>query len=218
MFVFLSSLCASVALLDERALKQAAISDGSIPWFVMFGSKTCPACVNARPEFEKAGDKAQGYAHFGYADVNHAPEMSNSLGIRGIPAFFMFTPKGPIEYQGYRTENSFISFVSDYLGEGLEEADETWADQKDNRVILFTRRFKPSAVFSGCSRVFQKKGITFGMARDSDTLEAFGKPPLPSIWFLKDGVKTQYKGKQNFFEISKAISSHFSVELDEKDL
>ncbi|OHS93340.1 hypothetical protein TRFO_40377 [Tritrichomonas foetus] len=211
----------SVFQLDENSFKQYVLhSDKSIPWFVMFGSSNCPACVQSAPEFESASNNARGIVRFGYADTKLTPNIATELGIRAIPAFFIFSKGSIQEFTGARTSGGFMNFISEYIGDGLEEADESWIDQNDNRVILFTRRFKPPVMFSAAYNTFkdhEKYGITFGMARDSDTLELFDNPPVPSIWFFKDGEKVQYKGQNNFYSLIDAISAHYGIEFEDQE-
>jgi hypothetical protein len=78
---------------------------------------------------------------------------------------------------------------------------------------LFTRRFKPSAAFG----TFRDRGIAFGIVRDSDTIEAFGNPPLPSIWLFKGGAKVMYKGKQDFAALGGKIQEHYGVHVDDEE-
>lgn len=206
----------SIFQLDEKTFQQSVIKgDKSIPWFIMFGSENCPACIQAAPEFEHASERTRGYVRFGYADTKYTPNIASQLNIRAIPAFFLFTNNSTESFIGQRTSTGFLTFISDALSDGLEEADESWVDQTDNRVILFTKRFKAPVFFSAVHYAFRNKGITFGMTRDSETIEIFDNPPIPSIWFFKNGEKTQYKENLDYFSIIDAISKHFDIEFDD---
>lgn len=209
----------SVFHLDDTTFDQV-ITNGNkkIPWFILFGSENCPACVQAYPEFELASEQARGFVRFGYADTRFNPKISSKLGVYAIPAFFFFTEKETKRYEGQRLMSSFLSFISEEIGDGIEEADESWADQTDRRVILFTRRFKSPAIFSAVFSAFKHEGIVFGLTRDSDTIEAFDNPPVPSLWFMKDGEKTQYKGEFDYFSLTDAISKHFGLDSNDSDL
>jgi thiol-disulfide isomerase/thioredoxin len=189
-----------------------------VPWFVMFGGPNCPACVSALPEFESASTRARGFCRFAYADTGAVPKAVTSLKITAIPAFHLFTESDSHNFTGASTSAGFLRFISDVIGDGLEEADESWVDRKDNYVILFTRQFKPPALFSAAFGAFKGKGIEFGMARDSDTLEAYGNPPLPSIWFYREGKKRMYKGKQEFLNLIDKISEYFGLDLGDDPL
>jgi thiol-disulfide isomerase/thioredoxin len=219
MLASLVAVALGVFQLDDRGFQQHVVKGSkSIPWFVMFGGPNCPACAQAAPEFELGSQRSRGFARFAYADTQAAPEMSSSLGVKAIPAFFLFTDDGHHQYPdtGSRSSGSFLQFISDIIGEGLEDADEGWVGREDNHVILFTRKFKPPAIFSAAYVAYRNKGISFGMARDSDTMNSFGKPPVPSIWFFKNGERVMYKGKQDFIALLDKIGEHFGVEAEEE--
>jgi hypothetical protein len=215
----LSVFSLSVFQFDDNAFTQhIKLGNKSIPWFVMFGGANCPACAVAYPEFESASNRARGFARFAYADKSIAPNATQSLSIRAIPAFWLFSESGQREFNGAQTSNSFLRFISEVIGDGVEEADEGWVDRADRYVILFTRQFKPPALFSAAYGAFRGRGISFGMARDSDTLEVYGNPPLPSIWFYKDGQKQMYKGKHEFIPLIDTISEYFGLETGDNEL
>ena len=202
--------------LDDNGFAQHVINkDNTIPWFVMFGSQQCPACTVAAPQFARASEEAMGFARFAYADVRQAGKMAQRLGIFAVPSFFLFTNKGEFEYKGPRTSGGFLSFIAESIGEGLEEVDESW-EIDNSTVILFTKRFKPPALFAAVYGFLKSHGIKFGMARDSDVIEHFGNPPVPSIWFYKgDGSSVQYKGKASFSELYDEIVRYYDIDIPE---
>ncbi|KAH0785272.1 Thioredoxin family protein [Histomonas meleagridis] len=211
-------LSSSLSQLTDREFKENIINGkAKEPWFVMFTNENCPNCIIALPEFEKAAELARGFVTFSTAQVKDTPEMARRLGVYAVPSFFLFTENGVRPYSGRRVSISFLNFIADVIGENIDEADESWNDQTDNRVILFTKRFKPPFSFVATYSVLKNKGITFGISRDSDVIEAFGNPPTPSIWFLKDGKKEQYKGKQDFTKLIDAISQFYDVEKQTDD-
>jgi thioredoxin-like negative regulator of GroEL len=215
-FPILCCFSLSVFQLDDRGFEQY-ITKGNkaIPWFVMFGGQNCPACLLAAPEFEVASQRSRGFARFAYADTAVAPTSARSLEVKAIPAFFLFTETGQHSFSGSYSSGTFLQFISDVIGDGLEDADESWVGRTDNHVILFTRKFKSPPIFSAAYLAFKRKGISFGMARDSDTLEAYEGPPTPSIWLFKNGEKVMYKGKDDFIALMDTISEHFGVEPDD---
>jgi len=209
----------SIFQLEEKTYNEYIVNgDKTIPWMVMFGSSNCPACVSAAPEFTKAAESSRGFARFAYADTGRMPNVATALGIRAVPTFYLFTNEGKFDYTGPRTNGGMLSFISEKIGEGLEEADETWMDSPNNKVILFTKRFKAPILFSAAYGALKGKNISFGMIRDSETIEMFGKPPIPSIWLYKGSEKMQYKGKQEFGPLVEQISEHFGVDFEDKDL
>ena len=190
--------------------------DKEVPWFVMFTTDTCPACAQAAPEFEIASEKARGFARFAVANTRLCPNIASSLGIRTVPSFFLFTAAKTSECKGARTSGSFLQFISEVIGEGVEEADESWLTAGEDAVILFTRRFKPPVLFAAAYGAFKGRNIRFGMVRDSDTLERFGSPDVPSIWMYKaSGEKEMYSGKQEYIALVDKISEYYGVELDD---
>jgi hypothetical protein len=193
-------------------------ADLSIPWFVMFGGNNCPACTLAVPEFSKASEGAHGFAKFGFANVDQCPGIVKTLEIKTIPSFYLFMEDGQFKYSGSHTAKGMLSFVSAKLGEGIEEIDESWSYSNDSMVLLFHRSFKPPMIMSAAYGAFKNKNITFGISRDSDVIEAFGNPLLPSYWFYKDGVGTQYLGTKDFASFIDAIAEHFDTDIDGDEL
>ena len=217
--LFAQSRSIPVFQLSDQAF-DALIENGdlSTPWFVMFAGENCPACQFALPEFSKAAEGAHGFAKFGLADVNQCPAIVQKLKIKSIPTFYLFSENGNIKYSGSHTANGMLNFISSNLGEGIQEIDESWADSKDPMVLLFHRSFKPPMIMSAAYGAFKNKNITFGISRDSDVIEAFGNPVLPSYWFYKDGVGTKYLGAKDFAAFIDAISEHFDVDIDGDEL
>jgi hypothetical protein len=138
--------------------------------------------------------------------------------IRTIPTFYLFAQDKHELFSGPPLAGRFVQFISNNIGEGLEEADKSWIDRDDDHIILFTRSPTLFPFFAGAYAMFKDRGVAFGIARDSETFQAFGEPGLPSIWFFKDGAKTMYSGKREFAALSAKISEFFGVDLDESDL
>jgi thiol-disulfide isomerase/thioredoxin len=213
MFLFFLSAILSLFQFDDSSFDRfVKKGNKEVPWFVMFGGPNCPACASAIPEFESASARARGFCRFAYADTSAAPKTVASLKILSIPRFYLFTESDSLNFSGAYSANGFLRFVSEAIGDGLEDADESWVDRNDNYVILFTRQFNPPALFSADYGAFKGKGIAFGMARDSETLEVYGNPPLPSIWFYKKGEKKMYKGKQEFINLIDKISEFYGLD------
>lgn len=211
----------NVYQMSEKTFKDHILKgDKSVPWFVMFTSPHCPACVQAAPEFENAAERSRGFARFAIADTMRCPNIANSLGIRAVPSFFFFTETDTLEFRGARSAGAFLQFISESIGSGIEDAEDSWIDTTENKVILFTRRFKPPALFSAAYGAFKNKGVRFGMARDTETIEAFDNPPIPSIWMYKEtGEKQMYKGKQEFINLIDSIAEFYGIELgDDSEL
>lgn len=207
----------SILKLDDNIFKSNILNQElQVPWFVMFGNSNCPSCAYSFPEFEKISNMASDFIAFGYADTQLTKETAMSLGVFSVPSFFLFTNNGTYAYNGKRTASNFMSFISDVLSEGIEETDESWADQKDNMVIMFTRRYKPPIYYSAAYNILKNKNIKFGLTRDSDVIEAFGNPTTPSIWFYKNMEKVKYDGKQEFTNFISSIFSFFDIDDTQK--
>ena len=217
-FTFFVSSHSVFELTDQTFGAVVEYGDLSIPWLIMFGGDNCPACRVALPEFSKASDGAHGFCKFGYINVNKYPSLAAKFEVKAIPTFFLYTEEGNYKYSGTHTSNGFLNFISSKLGDGIQEIDETWADSKDPMVLLFHRNFKPPMIMSAAYGAFRSKNITFGITRDSDVIEAFGNPVLPSYWFYKDGVGTKYLGAKDFAAFIDAISEHFDVDIDGDEL
>jgi thiol-disulfide isomerase/thioredoxin len=213
MFAYLFLHGVALLQLDDASFAHYVKNgDKDVPWFVMFGGPKCPSCSAALPEFANASSLAQGFCRFGYVDTARALTAVRSLDIHKVPTFLLFTDADHQNYSGPHSATAFVRFASEVIGEGIDEADGSWADRTDNYVILFTRQFRPPTAFSGAYGTMKRRGIAFGMARDSDTIEQFGNPRIPSIWFSKNGQKKIYKGKLEFTTLAASIAEFFGIE------
>ena len=219
MLFFYFNIVSSVFKLNENNFKKEVISGNkTAPWFIMVGSSECPACVQAKPEFDKASNLANGIAYFGYIDAHESYNIASQLNVQMLPSFFLYYNHNFLKYDSSRSAISFISFIFENVENEIDDVDELWIDDIENKVILFTKKFKPPLFYYGASIAFKNKGIKFGMARDSDIIELFDNPPIPSIWFFKKGTKIQYKGKNDSSSVIQSISHFYNIEIAQTNL
>jgi thioredoxin 2 len=77
-----------VDLTGSRFGKHLASSD--LPLVVDFWASWCGPCRSMAPVFEKAAQTLEPRARFIKIDVDAEPELAQQLGVRGIPALFLF--------------------------------------------------------------------------------------------------------------------------------
>ncbi|EAY08806.1 hypothetical protein TVAG_213150 [Trichomonas vaginalis G3] len=204
----------------NEAYYKAFITEGkkTMPWFIMYFTKDCPNCDKVSAEFEKAQEHLDGFISFAYADCNKNPTAVRTMNIRAVPIFMLITSETHYKFEGPYTTTAMISFITEKLSANIDEIDETWTGRKDPMVLLFHRSFKAPMLLTAASSAFHKYNITFAMTRDSDVINAFGKPSLPSYYFYKDGVGTRYKGDKEIQPFIKAISKHFGYSIEYNEL
>jgi thioredoxin 2 len=66
------------------------LSSSDLPLIVDFWASWCGPCKSMAPVFEKAAQTLEPRARFIKIDVDAEPELAQQLGVRGIPALFLF--------------------------------------------------------------------------------------------------------------------------------
>jgi thioredoxin 1 len=69
----------------------AAVYQSEIPVLVEFGTRWCAPCKQIEPSLNALAIELKGQVKVLQADVDEAPNTSMSLGVRGIPALFIFS-------------------------------------------------------------------------------------------------------------------------------
>lgn len=96
---------------------QASASASSSYKFVMYYADWCGHCQRTKPEFAKLGaTQTIGGKQVAVEAVNPEsnPEAVEGKNIRGYPTIHLYDPKGVLvqEYEGERTSESFVQFLS----------------------------------------------------------------------------------------------------------
>lgn len=171
-------LCLSLSLTNFSAdflVKNVIGKKVSKPYFVMFGSENCPACVLSKPEFLKAENSTSGFIHFGYADAIECSSIAFQLGFNSLPSFYLF-----FESQVYRyplitkTSKKLLSFLSAKICDGVNVVGGEWFENDGDKILLFQKRLKPTLPFAIAYSVFHKEGVKFGITGDTSIIEKYG--------------------------------------------
>ena len=79
---------ATVAATDETF--DAEVKDSEIPVVVDFWAEWCGPCKQIGPSLEEISNEMEGKIKVVKVDVDTNPSAAASLGVRGIPALFLF--------------------------------------------------------------------------------------------------------------------------------
>ncbi len=79
---------ATVAVTDETF--DAEVKNSDIPVVVDFWAEWCGPCKQIGPALEDLSEELAGKVKIAKVDVDHNPGVATQLGIRGIPALFIF--------------------------------------------------------------------------------------------------------------------------------
>lgn len=79
---------ATVAATDETF--DAEVKDSEIPVVVDFWAEWCGPCKQIGPSLEEISNEMEGKIKVVKVDVDSNPSAAASLGVRGIPALFLF--------------------------------------------------------------------------------------------------------------------------------
>ena len=79
---------ATVAATD--ATFDAIVKDSDVPVVVDFWAEWCGPCKQIGPSLEELSTEMEGKMKVGKVDVDSNPSAAAALGVRGIPALFLF--------------------------------------------------------------------------------------------------------------------------------
>ncbi len=76
---------------------QQEVLDSDIPVMVDFWADWCQPCKMIAPVVQQIADEYDGKVKIGKLDVDENPQVSQALGIRGIPALLIFDGGKPVD-------------------------------------------------------------------------------------------------------------------------
>lgn len=79
---------ATVAVTDDTF--EAEVLKSDVPVVVDFWAEWCGPCKQIGPSLEELSDEMSGQIKVAKVDVDSNPNMAAQLGVRGIPALFLF--------------------------------------------------------------------------------------------------------------------------------
>ncbi len=79
---------ATMAVTDDQF--DSEVRDSSIPVVVDFWAEWCGPCKQIGPVLEELSDELEGRVKVVKVDIDQNPNSPASLGVRGIPALFLF--------------------------------------------------------------------------------------------------------------------------------
>nr|XP_042703889.1 thioredoxin-related transmembrane protein 1 [Chrysemys picta bellii] len=90
-------------------------------WMIEFYAPWCPACQNLQPEWEKFAEWGEDLEiNIAKVDVTEQPGLSGRFVITALPTIYHCKDGEFRRYQGQRTKNDFISFISDQEWKSVE--------------------------------------------------------------------------------------------------
>ena len=95
-----------VVITDENF--QQEVLDSDIPVMVDFWADWCQPCKMIAPVVQQIADEYDGKVKIGKLDVDENPQVSQALGIRGIPALLIFDGRKPVDQRVGAVAKSII--------------------------------------------------------------------------------------------------------------
>lgn len=194
--------------------------NGTIPYFVMFLGRQCPACHAALPAFCEAEDRVYDMAEFLTLDTRENQEIAIRYEIMSIPFFGFFFAGKAIPYTGRPNAPGFTSFVAESVAYRLPLVNDTWLSHEYDQVILFTKRRTAPTIFAAGCGMFARYGIEFGICNDDEMAKKVSPDAtFTSIWFIRKG-DTERKSFQNFnhvIEFQNAVAEFFGVTVERRE-
>ncbi|XP_067410863.1 thioredoxin-related transmembrane protein 1 [Emydura macquarii macquarii] len=90
-------------------------------WMIEFYAPWCPACQNLQPEWEKFAEWGEDLeVNIAKVDVTEQPGLSGRFVITALPTIYHCKDGEFRRYQGPRTQNDFINFISDQEWKSVE--------------------------------------------------------------------------------------------------
>ncbi|KAK2954182.1 hypothetical protein BLNAU_10836 [Blattamonas nauphoetae] len=177
-------------------------------WFVMFHTKTCPACHEMLPDFEQLATRLKPIGiNVGDILIDKYPEFGRVYQCYSVPKLLLFRPnREPKEYASYRTAKMMAEFVLEnqvgrkqikYIEEESElEPYLANITTKPKMLLVSKKKTIPPMFKQICFK--HRKDVTCGFitendgfsnkvmerlaAIDSEVVEGVGSPSLFFIW------------------------------------
>ena len=187
--------------------------NGEKPYFIMFSSKRCPHCVTAEPYFKKVAKSLESIAISKKVDASSEKRLASELRITGVPSFVCFYKGVADKYNGPINEKNMFNFVLEQLGRDIPLITELPQESRDNIVVYFSRRFKPTSTISYASYLLSKK-VKFAMVNNNKLIKELGVKKVPSYYFFKNGEMEMYQGSSNTMQFIMAICDYYNISMD----
>ena len=187
--------------------------NGEKPYFIMFSSKRCPHCVTAEPYFKKVAKSLESIAISKKVDASSEKRLASELRITGVPSFVSFYKGVADKYNGPINEKNMFNFVLEQLGRDIPLITELPQESRDNIVVYFSRRFKPTSTISYASYLLSKK-VKFAMVNNNKLIKELGVKKVPSYYFFKNGEMEMYQGSSNTMQFIMAICDYYNISTD----
>lgn len=105
---------ATVAVTD--ATFDAEVKNSDIPVVVDFWAEWCGPCKQIGPALEELSAEMEGKVKIAKVDVDHNPNAAAAMGVRGIPALFIFKDgKAVSNLAGARPKAALQSWIEESL-------------------------------------------------------------------------------------------------------
>lgn len=202
-------------LVLTQANFQSAITDNEFI-LVEFYAPWCGHCKALAPEFEKAAtalEKQGSSIKLGKVDATIEQSLAEQFGVRGYPTLKFFRSGNEIEYNGGRTSDEIISWVTKKTGpaavavKSVEEAETLIAD---NKVIVF-------GFFKDQESEFAKTFLSVAAGIDEYPFAITDSDDVITKYEAKDGSivlfkqfdegKAVFEGEQTEIEIKKFLQA-----------
>lgn len=105
----------AIVHLDDSSFERE-INDSGVPVVVDFWAEWCGPCRQIAPALEELSVELQGRATIAKVDIDSNPETPAGLGVRGIPALFIFRNGEPVaEMTGARSKAALKKWIEDSI-------------------------------------------------------------------------------------------------------